>query len=109
MTSPEANEFFDSRTEEEVGGVVDGHTKPAIPFKQSTGQAPKKNRGRARLVVEYFFEFSPEFLAEQKCQDGVDYLRQVADDLTQSVITLDDVDHLASVHGDLDWRIEAAK
>lgn len=108
MTTTEANEFFGPP--EQVGEKIDGtHPKPPIPFKQSTAQLPKKSRGRARLIVEYFFEFSPEFLKEHGCRDGVDYARLIADELQGSQITIDDVEALARKHGDLDWRIEAAK
>lgn len=96
---------------EEVGAEVDGKpaAKPPIPFVQSTAQTPKKSTGRARLVVEFFFEFSPEFLKKHGCHDGVDYARRIADELEASVITLDDVERLVRSNGNLDWRIEAAK
>lgn len=106
------SEPFDinNRVEEEVGSDLGYQSsKPKIPFVQSTAQMPRKGTGRARLVVEFFFDFSPEFLKRNDCPDGVDYVRRIRDGLQASEITLDDVETLVRAHGDLDWRIEAAK
>lgn len=59
----------EDRTEEIV------HTSKApIPFKQSTGQALKKNKGTCRVVVTFHMEVKPEEL--HGLQDGVDYWRE---------------------------------
>ena len=109
MTSPDDVELFDTSTKE-VGDDEEVHpVKRDFEAKQSTAQLPKKSAGRARLIVEYFFEFSPEYLKEHGCRDGVDLARKIAEELEESVITIDDVEALVRKHGDLPWRIEAAK
>lgn len=67
----------EDRTEEIVG-----QSKPKFEAKQSNAQLPKKTPGTCRMVVEFPFEFSRDFLIREgkKHQgraflDGVEYLR----------------------------------
>lgn len=94
----------------------DDRTEELVPLhrsdfekKSSTAQMPSKSSGQARLVVEFFFDFEPKFLAQYGCKDGVEYVRRVAEQLRSNSITLDNVEALVRSHGDLDWRIDAAK
>lgn len=83
--------------------------------KQSIAQAPKKGRGDCRMVVEFPFHFTKEFLEAKGKEhgtyfvDAVDYLRVIKADFEKGRINLDDLTNLMIDHGDGAMRAEASK
>lgn len=85
--------------------------------KQSIAQMPRKAQGDCRLVVEFPFSFTKEFLREQSDRlgvnliDGVDYLREVKKRWEDGSISLRDIHDLSINHSDngTRLRVEAAK
>lgn len=100
----------DDRTVE----VVSGHRSDfeAVP---SIAQAPKKPKGQCRMVVEFPFTFTPEFLKAKSFEhgrpynDGVDYLRELAHQFRMGCIDLGDLENLSIEHSDNGLRVTAAK
>jgi hypothetical protein len=106
-TSPAGD---DDRTVESVGGHRSDFE--AVP---SIAQLPKKPKGQCRMVVEFPFMFSPEFLKAKGFErgrpylDGVDYLRTLQVDFENGDIDLGDLQNLSIEHGDNGLRATAAK
>ena len=94
--------------------LVQGHRSDFVG-KPSIAQARKKGKGEGRIVVEFPFSFTKEFLREKSDQhgqnyiDGVDYLRELVKQYNQGDIDLGDLYNLTIDHGQGQLRIEAAK
>lgn len=89
MTNPEANEFFDTRVEEVVGGDQKHlDHRSAFEAKPSIAQAPKKSRGTFRLIQQFHFDIPTDIIKlneeahGRQYPDGVDLARAAVEWLT---------------------------
>lgn len=96
--------------EDRTEDLVAGHRTDFVGVRK-----PKKQAGDCRMVVEFPFSFSKEFLRAQgeknhtAYRDGVDYLRVLKWQFEQGEIDLGDLVLLMIEHGDNAIKIEAAK
>lgn len=101
--------------EDRTEDLVDSKSKPRFEGVQSIAQMPRKDAGTCRMVVEFPFHFSKEFLIDEGLRhgryypDGVDYLRRLKGQFEQGDIGLGDIENLSLEHSDNGVRVEAAK
>lgn len=95
--------------------IVGGHRSDfkSVP---SIAQASKKAAGDCRMVVEFPFSFSAQFLKDageeiqgRKFHDGVEFLRKLAEDWGDGKVDLSRLTELSAEHSDNGVRVEAAK
>ena len=86
-------------------------TKNDLPVRRTM----RKEKGECRMVVEFPFHFTKEFLREESDRrgvnliDGVDYLREIKKRFESGEINLTDLATLSSNWSDNGIRVEAAK
>lgn len=104
MTTPEANEFFDTRTEEVVGGdqaEADAHHK-----RLQTERPNVRDKGRIVVTLHYNFDQKTrsEKLPRWQAGDSIELLRQYVREYDNNQLALVDLVALADK-----VEVEAAK
>lgn len=101
-------------SEDRTEDLVRGH-RSQFEAKPSNAQMPRKTRGMCRMVVEFPFDFSKEFLLEQSALlnvnliDGVDYLREIKKRWENGSLNMTDVAELSARWSGNGARMEASK
>ena len=89
--------------------------QPSRPEVQSVAKSTKKDRLDGRVVVNFPFRFTPEFLKAKSeshgrpYNDAVDYLRALKEEFEQGDVDLGDLANMVIEHGDGALRLEVSK